>query len=179
MRIKHRVLGMLSIQRNDNIWLTYVDFSPRFEAPWVILPGYWWSPWYPSAQKSWDLWSAWGHGLASRRPASSGKAIFLKGFSTKLRLGPPKKRGYCGNLLGIPSGKRYIIMENHHAINGKTHYFLWPFSIAMLNLQRVPWDSQHLIFDFVQQIQQWRVPQILSSWWNMLVLLVTSFVVFP
>ena len=27
-------------------------------------------------------------------------------------------------------------MENHHAINGKTHYKL-PFSIAMLNYQRV------------------------------------------
>jgi hypothetical protein len=29
-----------------------------------------------------------------------------------------------------------IAMENHHAINGKTHYKL-PFSIAMLNYQRV------------------------------------------
>ena len=27
-------------------------------------------------------------------------------------------------------------MENYHAINGKTHY-KWPFSIAMLNYQRV------------------------------------------
>ena len=27
-------------------------------------------------------------------------------------------------------------MENHHAINGKTHY-KWPFPIAMLNYQRV------------------------------------------
>ena len=30
----------------------------------------------------------------------------------------------------------HITMENHHAINGKTHY-KWPFSIAMLNYQRV------------------------------------------
>ena len=30
----------------------------------------------------------------------------------------------------------YITMENHHAINGKTHY-KWPFSIAMLNYQRL------------------------------------------
>ena len=30
----------------------------------------------------------------------------------------------------------YITMENHHAINGKIHYN-WPFSIAMLNYQRV------------------------------------------
>ena len=30
-----------------------------------------------------------------------------------------------------------IAMENHHAINGKTHYE-WPFSIAaILNYQRV------------------------------------------
>ena len=27
-------------------------------------------------------------------------------------------------------------MENHHAINGKTHY-KWPFSMAMLVYQRV------------------------------------------
>ena len=27
-------------------------------------------------------------------------------------------------------------MENHHAINGKTHY-KWPCSIAMLNYQRL------------------------------------------
>jgi len=36
-------------------------------------------------------------------------------------------------------------MENHHAINGKTHYFYGPFSIAMLNYQwllaigGIPW----------------------------------------
>ena len=28
----------------------------------------------------------------------------------------------------------YITVENHHAINGKTHY-QWPFSIAMLDSQ--------------------------------------------
>ena len=31
----------------------------------------------------------------------------------------------------------YQTMEHHHAINEKTHY-KWPFSIAMLNYQRVP-----------------------------------------
>ena len=33
-------------------------------------------------------------------------------------------------------GKFNVAMEHHHAINGKIHYE-WPFSIAMLNYQRV------------------------------------------
>ena len=37
-----------------------------------------------------------------------------------------------------PSGKQtHIAMENHHAIDGKSHYE-WPCSIVMLNYQRVP-----------------------------------------
>ena len=39
-------------------------------------------------------------------------------------------------LISYPLVNCYITMENHHAINGKTHY-KWPFSIAMLNYQRV------------------------------------------
>ena len=35
------------------------------------------------------------------------------------------------------NGDLYIIMENHHAINGKTHYFYDHVQIAMLNYQRV------------------------------------------
>ena len=32
----------------------------------------------------------------------------------------------------IPSGYVKIAIENHHAINGKIHYFYGPFSIAIL-----------------------------------------------
>ena len=33
---------------------------------------------------------------------------------------------YLSRFLGLPSGKRlHITMENHHAINGKIHYFDW------------------------------------------------------
>ena len=38
---------------------------------------------------------------------------------------------------GYPLVNVYIAMENHHAINGKIHYFNGPFSIAMLVHQRV------------------------------------------
>ena len=37
-------------------------------------------------------------------------------------------------------------MENHHAISGKTHY-KWPFSIAMLNYQRVAIENGTFIVD--------------------------------
>ena len=52
--------------------------------------------------------------------------------------GDPSPPGFwlagCLNIPGLVNV--YITMENHHAINGKTHY-KWSFSIAMLNYQRV------------------------------------------
>ena len=56
-------------------------------------------------------------------------------------------------------------MENHHAINGKIHY-KWPFSIAMLNYQRVTmnqwpddsvnqWSNETRHEGFSESINQW------------------------
>jgi len=41
-----------------------------------------------------------------------------------------------GGMGHIPSGKR-LTMERSSILNGKTQLFLWPFSIATLNYQRV------------------------------------------
>jgi len=41
-----------------------------------------------------------------------------------------------GDNQGYPLVNSHIAIENHHAIYGKIHYN-WPFSIAMLNYQRV------------------------------------------
>ena len=56
-------------------------------------------------------------------------------------------------------------MENHHAINGETHY-KWSFSIAMLNYQRVKqmetWDEISTLqktTDWAQRMETWK-PQI-------------------
>ena len=53
----------------------------------------------------------------------------------KLKCHPPKywlvKNGIPRMNCDYPLVNVYITMENHHAINGKTHY-TWPFSIAIL-----------------------------------------------
>jgi ribosome biogenesis GTPase A len=55
--------------------------------------------------------------------------------------------------MGYPLINVYITMENHHAINGKTH-FKWQFSIAMLNYQRV---SQNRWFIMANPKIKWMI----------------------
>jgi hypothetical protein len=46
--------------------------------------------------------------------------------------------GFNGIYDGYPLVNCCITMENHHAINGKTHYFDWAiFNSKLLNYQRV------------------------------------------
>ena len=60
----------------------------------------------------------------------------------------------------------YITMENHHAINGKIHY-KWPFSLAMLNYQRVTFImfvlGGSVIQYSVDQPLVGRIPQVLPA----------------
>ena len=51
-----------------------------------------------------------------------------------------------GSERNLPSGNLLRSeLENHHAINGKIHY-KWPFSITMLNYQRVPVAAPSSVF---------------------------------
>ena len=46
--------------------------------------------------------------------------------------------GFNGIYVGYPLVNCYITMERSTIFKGKIHYFYRPFSIAMLNYQRVP-----------------------------------------
>ena len=61
------------------------------------------------------------------------KIPFITGVISHLLTGMSHQVGFNGI---YPLVNIQKTMENHHAINGKIHY-KWPFSIAMLNYQRV------------------------------------------
>ena len=51
--------------------------------------------------------------------------------------------------MDLPSGNltQHSELENHHAIHGKTHELsTGPFSIAMVDYQRVTWKVEHHFF---------------------------------
>jgi hypothetical protein len=55
---------------------------------------------------------------------------------------------YMMGLIGIyPLVNGYITMENHMFLMGKSTNYTWPFSIAMLNYQRVKFGMCLLLFN--------------------------------